>query len=101
MNDILLIILVLVVAMGGVMGVAYLLDKRGKKPKSAARTLIELGPLGRAVVLVGKVLLGLTVTSLICTFAFNSLPFAWLSASWLALYVLDGLIYRIIRLTGK
>ena len=101
MNDILFIILVLVVAIGGVVSVAYLLDKRRKKSNPIGPTLPKLGLIGRILLWIARILVGFMVFSIIGVFVFRSLPLVWFTAGFLALYILDGIIYRVVRLTGK
>jgi len=101
MSDTLFIILVLLVAAGGVLGVAYMMDKRDKKSKPVDHPLPELGPIGRMLLWGGRVFIVLAVLSVIGAFVFNSLPFVGLAASCIALYILSGIIYRIVRPTGR
>jgi hypothetical protein len=101
MNDTLFIILVLFVAIGGLVSVAYFLDKRGKKSKPIDPPLPELGPTGKTLLWIAGILVAITVLSIIGAFVFSSLPLAWLSASCMVLYIVDGIIYRAVRLKGK
>ena len=101
MTDTLFIILVIISAVGTLLGVAYILDRRGKKSNPAANTLPHLGPVGQMLLWVARILIAVMIISIIGSFVFDSLALVWLSASCLALYILDGILYRIIRATGK
>ena len=101
MSDIVFIILVLVVAIGGLVGVAYLLDKRRKKSNPIGSTLPDLGPIGRILLWIARIIVGFMVLSIIGAFVFRYLPLVWFTASCLALYILNGIIFRVVRLTGK
>ena len=101
MSDTLFIILVLFVAIGGLVGVAYFLDKRGKKSKPIRPPLPEPGPTGRVLLWIARILVVIMVLSIIGAFVFSSLLLAWLTASCLFLYIVDGIIYRVVRMTGK
>jgi len=100
MSDLLLIIPVLVVAIGGLIGVAYVLDKRGQKNR-AGPALPEPGPSGRILLWLARILVVIMVLSIIGAIAFRSLPLVGLTISCLFFYILIGLIYRVVRLTGK
>ena len=101
MNDALLIITVPVVIVGGLVAVAYLLDKRGKAHRPSDPPLPELGPLGKILLWIARILVVLMVLSLIGAIVFRSLPLASLTGSGLLVYILDGVLYRVVRLTGK
>jgi len=101
MSDKLILILVPVVLIGGLVGVAYLLDKRGKKSEPIGPTLPPPGPIGKILLWIARVLVILMVLSIIGALAFRSLPLAWLTGSFLLMYIIDGTIYRFVRLTGK
>jgi hypothetical protein len=101
MTDTLFIILVLIVAIGAVVGVAYLLDKPGKKSNAAANTLPKTGTVGNMLLWIARILGVVVILSIVGAFVFNSLPLVWLAASCLTLYILDGIIYRIVRSSGR
>jgi hypothetical protein len=100
-NDTLLIIATLAVFVGGLVVVAYLLDKRGIAHRPIDPPLPELGPLGKILLWIARILVVLMVLSLIGAIAFKSLPLALLTGSSLWLYILSGILYRVVRLTGK
>ena len=101
MSDTLTLILVPVVLIGGLVAVAYLLDKRGKKSGPVGPTLPPPGAIGNILLWAARILVILMVLSIIGAFVFRSLPLAWLTGSFLLLYIVDGTIYRFVRLTGK
>ncbi len=101
MSDSLFIILILVIAIGGLVAAAYLLDKRGKKSKPIGPSLPKPGPVGKVFLWIARILVALMVLSIIGAFVFRSLPLTWFTGGCLALYILDGIIYRIVLLTGK
>ena len=63
MSDTLFIILVLFVAIGGLVGVAYFLDKRGKKSKPIRPPLPEPGPTGRVLLWIARILVVIMVAA--------------------------------------
>jgi hypothetical protein len=101
MNDTLFIILVLFVAIGCLVGVAYFLDKRGKKSKPIRPSLPEPGPTARILLWIARILVVIIVLSIIGAFVFSSLSLAWVTAGCLFLYIVDGIIYRMVLMTGK
>ena len=101
MNDTLLMIAAPVVFVGGLVGVAYLLDKRGRARRPIDPPLPDLGPLGKLLLWIARILVVLMVLALMGAIAFKSLPLASLTGSSLLLYILDGILYRVVRLTGK
>ncbi len=101
MSDALIIILVLVVGIGGLVAAAYFLDQRRKKSGPIGSALPQPGPIGRVLLWIARILVVLMVLSIVGAFAFQSLPLAWLTASCLALYIIDGIAYRVVRLTDK
>jgi len=101
MGNTFFIVLVLIVAIGTVVGVAYLLDKRGKQSRPANPSFPELGPIGKALMWVARILVVLMILSIIGAFAFRSLTLVSLTGGCLGLYLIDGLIYRAYRSNGK
>jgi hypothetical protein len=98
MSNTILIALVLVVGLGGLFSAAYLLDKRGKAHHPA---LPKAGPLGRIFKWVGGFLVVMAVALVIGALVFRSMVLVQLTGTSLVLYVLDGVIYRILLSTGK
>jgi hypothetical protein len=101
MSSIFFIIFVSVIAIGTILGIAYILDKRGKQSKSANPALLKLGPIGIVLIWVARTSVVLMILSIIGAFVFRSLPLISFAGSCLGLYILDGIIYRVIRSTGK
>ena len=101
MNNTILVIGVLIVAIGGIGAVAYFLEKRGKKSKPVATDLPELGPKGKVLLWIARILVVLMVLSVIGFFVFRSRSFLWVTGISLGLFAIYGFIFRIIRLLGK
>jgi hypothetical protein len=101
MSDSLYIVVILVVAIGGLIGVAYLLDQRGKKRKPLGPTLPEPEPLSRIFLWIARILVGIMVLAVVAAIVYKSLPLIELAGGGLSLYILTGLIYRIVRINGK
>lgn len=105
MNDAALTILILIVAIGGLAGVAYLLDRRRKSGQKNLLGLPDLerplGPVGRGLLWTIRVLVFLMVLSFIGFFVFSSVTFLYVAAVCLVIYFLVGRAFRIVRLSGK
>jgi len=96
MSDNLFIILVLIMAFGIVFGVAAMLNKRSKtlhkiesKPPS--------GPISKILLWISYGLLIIAVLFIIGTFAFNQEIYAGFAGSLVFLYIIVGVIYRIMK----
>ena len=100
MNDIALIVIVLAAAIGGLAGVAYLLEKRRKVSGAIGPELPELGPIGSVLLWVIRGLVAIMVLSIIGAFAFN-ISLAWVAVGSLVVYMIVGRVLQIIRLAGK
>jgi hypothetical protein len=101
MNDALVIVLVLVAGVGGLVAAAYALDRRRGRSGAIGPVPPPPGPIGRILLWIARILVGLMVASIIGAFAFRSMLLAWLTAVWLALYLVVGVAYRIARLDGR
>jgi hypothetical protein len=101
MNDVALIVAVLVVAIGGLVAVAYLLERRRKRAGPVGPEPPPPGPLGRALVWVVRGLVAVMVLSLIGFFAFGVIFLVWVAAGCLLAYLVVGRAYQIVRLAGK
>jgi hypothetical protein len=101
MNDTFYIIIVLFTLIGGLILAAYFLEKRGKIDKPNNQNLPELGRVGKILLWIIRILVITMALSLVGGFVFKSLPLFWVTASCLLLYVIVGIIFRIIRLAGK
>ncbi len=103
MNDVVLIVTVLIVAIGGLAGIAYLLDRRQKR-HGAIGPRLELpppGPVGRVLLWVIRALVVMMVLAIVIGIAFRVIALIWLAAGCLLVYVLAGWILRVVRLSGK
>jgi hypothetical protein len=101
MSDTLLFILVPVILIGGLVGVAYFLDQRGRKSRPAETVLPAPGPIGNILLWIVRILVVLMILSIIGAFVFRSMSLVRLTGSGIGLYILIGLIYRFVRLAGK
>ncbi len=101
MNDVLLIVVVLVGAIGGLVAVAYWLEKRSKKSNPVDPVLPEPGPMGKIALWSSRILVVLMVLAIIGALVLKSLPLVWFAAGCLAFYYIEGIIFRVIRLIGK
>ncbi len=101
MTDSQLVILVLLFAIGGLIAVAYLLDQRRKKSGEIGPELPALGPVGKSLLWIARFLVAGMVLSIIAAIALGSLQLAYLTGGLLGLYIIDGVIFRIVKLTGK
>jgi hypothetical protein len=101
MNDTMVIIVTAIVGVGGLVGVAYLLDRKRAKSGPIGPTLPAIGPVGIALLWVARVLVVLMVLSIVGAFALQSITLAWFTAFCLVLYIVAGTIYRIVRISGK
>ncbi len=95
------IVLVAVVGIGGLVGVAWLLDRRRRVAGPAGPALPQPGPLGRLFLWIARGLVVAMVLSILGAFVFRSLTLAWVTATCLLLYIIDGLIYSAVRMTGR
>lgn len=101
MDDLAYITAVLVVTIGGLAGVAYLLDRRRKTSGAIGPKLPELGPTGRVLLWVIRVLVAIMVLSVIGIFVFGSPLLIWIAAGCLGLYLIVGRVFQVVRLAGK
>jgi hypothetical protein len=96
MNDSAFIIAVVIVAVGAILGIAYSLEARIRRRGTLGRPLPPLNRTGRRLWWVARVLVALMVLSMVIAFVYRSLPFVWLAAACLLLYILEGLLYRLV-----
>ena len=101
MNDVTLIVTVLVIAIGGLAGVAYLLDRRRKASGAVGPQLPEPGPVGRVLLWVIRGLVVVMILSIIGVLAFGMITLLWVTAGCLVLYLVIGRVFQIVRLSGK
>jgi len=101
MSDTLLIILVCVFAIGGLVSVACILDKRSKQSEPAGYSKPEPGSIAKILLWIARMLIALTILSIIGAFAYRSLFLAQLAGSLLFLNIIDGILYRVVLSVGK
>ena len=101
MNDAALIVAVLVIAIGGIVGFAYLLDRRRIARGPVGPELPPIGPLGRAFLWIRRVLVALMVLSLVGFFALREMALAWVALGCLLAYVVLNRVDSVIRVIGK
>ncbi len=99
-NDIALIVIVLAVAIGGLAGVAYLLERRRKVSGAVGPELPELDPTGKVLLWVIRGLVAVIVLSIVGAFTFD-MSLAWVAVGALIVYVIIGRVFQVIRLAGK
>jgi hypothetical protein len=100
MSDLLLIILVLAGGFGLIIGVAYLLNKRGRKSQGDP-AISKSGPVGKILLWITRALVILMVLSIIGAIVFVSIKWIWSTAVFLLLYIIVGILRRIVLLSGK
>ena len=103
MSDVVLIVTVLVVAIGGLASVAYLLDRR-RKTHGAIGPQIELpplGPVGRVLLWVIRGLVVMMVLGIVLGIALRTTVPIWLAAGCLIAYGLVRSVFRAVRAAGK
>lgn len=86
---------------GGLIGIAYYLDRRRKNAGPIGPALPEIGPVGRLLLWVGRILVVLMVLSIVGAFVFRSGMLFSITVGCLLLYIVVGVIYRVMRVTGK
>ena len=101
MEDIPFTVAVLLLAVGGILGVAYSLDARRKKHGPLGPALPRCGHLGRGLLWGTRILVVFMVLSTLGAYLFRSLTWLWITLGCLVLFVLDELALRVVRLTGK
>jgi hypothetical protein len=100
-NDVALIVAVLVVAIGGLAGVAYLLDRRRQASGAVGPEIPPPGPIGRALLWTVRALVVIMVLSLVGFFVSRVMALVWVAAGCLLAYLVVGGVYRIVRLAGR
>ena len=101
MSNSLVIILVVVIGIGSLVAVAFFLDQRRKKSGPVGPAWPPLGPFGKLLLWIARILVGLMVLSIIGAFVFRSLILVLVTAFSLALYLVVGFVYRIVRAAGR
>jgi len=100
MSDEMLIIVVLGGAIGGIAGVAYLLDRRNRSSGTSQSMAPEPGSAGYVLMWATRVLVAMMVLLLIAFFVFRSFVFLWIAGGCVLVAMVVGQIRRIIRLGG-
>jgi len=90
-----------VLAVGGLLGVAYSLDVRRVRHGPIGPKLPPAGAIGRACWWAARILVGMMLLSVALAWLLRLPDIAWLAVACLALFFIDHVIYRVIRLTGK
>ena len=101
MSDVVLIVTVLVVAIGGLAGVAYLLDRRRKAHGAIGPELPEIGPVGRVLLWVIRGLIAIMVLAFVIGIALRTTIPVWVAFGCLLLFVPVRLAFRVVRVSGK
>lgn len=99
MNDTLLFIVVVSSALFLILGPAYLLDRRRKSTRKT-ESQVAPGPASRIVLWISYGILAITILLIVGAFALRVMLFANLAWSFLLLYIIAGIIYRIVRPRG-
>ncbi len=101
MDNAVLIIFVLVTGLGGLFGPAWLLDRRGRKARESRAPLPEPGPIGRILLWIARILILLCILSVIGAFLFQSKELVWFAGDCLIMYIVAGILYRIMLVSGR
>jgi heme/copper-type cytochrome/quinol oxidase subunit 2 len=101
MNDLILIGVVLVIAIGGLVVVASMLEGRRSRSGSTTPELPEPGPVAQILFWIVRILVIMMVLSVIGFFVFKSLTPVWIATGCLITYMIVGRLYQIARMTGK
>ncbi len=101
MEEVLIVIAVIVLALGGIVGIAYSLDARRRRHGILGPKLPPAGSIGRLLWWVARLLATAMVVLVASAYLFKAPELAWLAAVGLVLFFADHVAYRIVRLTGK
>lgn len=99
MSDTVFIILVLIIAFGIVFGIAYLLDS-SRKSVNITDSDAPPGPVSRIVLWISYGLIVMTILFVIGAFALNQVFLASLARNSIFLYIIMGIIYRVMKPRG-
>ncbi len=99
MKDTVLFIVVITFAFALILGVAYAMDQR-RKPKTETETKVSPGPVSRIILWISYGILAMTILFVIGAFAFNEMIFTSLAWNFIFLYIIAGILYRIVRPRG-
>ncbi len=101
MEDPLVVVAVAVLALGGIVGIAYSLDARRKRRGILGPRLPPPGSIGRNLWWIARLLAATMVLIVAGAYVFKAPELAWLAIGGLVLFFADHVAYRIVRLTGK
>jgi len=101
MNNIITIVIISLIGIAILVGIASWLDQRANKNRPPSAPLPELGPLGKLLLWIARILIPLMIFSAIGAFIFQSLLLLSITVASLGLYILTGIIHQIVRRTGK
>lgn len=100
MSDLLLVILVLAGAFGLIIGVAYALNKHSIKTQGDS-AIPKPGPVSKVLLWITRALVIFMVLSIIGAIVFVSITWIWFTAVLLLLYIIVGILRRILLVSGK
>ncbi len=100
-EDALFVLAVIIVAVGGLIGIAYSLDVRRERHGPIGPRLPPPGAIGRTCWWVARILAGVMVISVLFAYVLRLPWLAWFALGCMALFFIDHVVYRVIRLTGK
>lgn len=99
MNDTVLFITVIAGALILILGVAFLLDQR-RKATNNTESKVPPGPISRLILWTSYVVLVITILFIIASFVFHEIVFATFARNFIFLYIIIGIVYRIVRPRG-
>ncbi len=100
-EDALFALAVILVAVGSLIGIAYSLDVRRRRHGPIGPRLPPPGAVGRTCWWIARILAGVMLLSVLFGYLLHRPVLAWIALGGLALFFVDHVIYRVIRLTGK
>ncbi len=101
LEDALFALAVVLVAVGGLIGIAYSLDVRRARHGPIGPRLPPPGAIGRTLWWAARILAGLMLLSVLFAYVLRRPVLAWIALGCLVLFFIDHVVYRVIRLTGK
>ncbi len=99
MSDTIHFIVVITVALVLILGAAYAMDRRHKST-TKEKTQVPPGPVSRVVLWISYVILAVAFLCVVGAFVFQEMLFINLTSGFMAVYIIDGIIYRIVRPRG-
>ena len=94
-------IAVVVLAVGGLLGLAYSLDVRRAHHGPIGPKLPPPGAIGRTCWWAARILVGMMLLAVGLAYLLRLPELAWIAVGCVALFFIDHVIYRVIRLFGK